>query len=543
MHERAKELIRQADNLFEKRGSLVSLWQEMADNFYPERADFTSSRSLGSEFADHLMTSYPVLARRDLGNAFNGMLRPRSKDWFKLAVRENDSVDTYGNRWLEYASGVMRKAMYDRKSLFTRATKEGDHDFATFGQTVVSVEPSRDLTHLLYRCWHLRDVAWCENENGVIDTVYRKWKPSARTLASLFKDVHQSVRDKLEKDPYCEINCMHAVVPSESYAGEKKYKTPFVSLYVDVDNQHVMEEVGSKRLRYVIPRWQTVSGSQYAYSPATIVALPDARLIQSMTLTLLEAGEKAVSPPMIAVKEAIRSDVALYAGGITYTDASYDERLGEVLRPLSTDRSGIPFGIDLRNDVREMISECFYLNKLSLPPQGDMTAFEVSQRIQEYIRQALPIFEPMEQDYNGALCEETFAILFEFGAFGPIENIPRDLLDKNVEFKFESPLHDAIEKEKTQKFTDAANLLAVAVQIDPDAPVNLDSRVAFRDALQGIGVPAAWITPEEEAEEAYAANEQKRQMQSMAQMAAMGAEGVKIGAEADKAVMENENAA
>ncbi len=543
MHERAKELIRQADNLFEKRGSLVSLWQEMADNFYPERADFTSSRSLGSEFADHLMTSYPVLARRDLGNAFNGMLRPRSKDWFKLAVRENDSVDTYGNRWLEYASGVMRKAMYDRKSLFTRATKEGDHDFATFGQTVVSVEPSRDLTHLLYRCWHLRDVAWCENENGVIDTVYRKWKPSARTLASLFKDVHQSVRDKLEKDPYCEINCMHAVVPSESYAGEKKYKTPFVSLYVDVDNQHVMEEVGSKRLRYVIPRWQTVSGSQYAYSPATIVALPDARLIQSMTLTLLEAGEKAVSPPMIAVKEAIRSDVALYAGGITYTDASYDERLGEVLRPLSTDRSGIPFGIDLRNDVREMISECFYLNKLSLPPQGDMTAFEVSQRIQEYIRQALPIFEPMEQDYNGALCEETFAILFEFGAFGPIENIPRDLLDKNVEFKFESPLHDAIEKEKTQKFTDAANLLAVAVQIDPDAPVNLDPRVAFRDALQGIGVPSTWITPEEEAEEAYAANEQKRQMQSMAQMAAMGAEGVKIGAEADKAVMENENAA
>lgn len=543
MHERAKELIRQGDNLFEKRGSLVSLWQEMADNFYPERADFTNSRSLGSEFADHLMTSYPVLARRDLGNAFNGMLRPRSKDWFKLAVREENSVDTYGSRWLEYASGVMRKAMYDRKSLFTRATKEGDHDFATFGQTVVSVEPARDLTHLLYRCWHLRDVAWCENENGVIDTVYRKWKPAARTLMSLFKDVHQSVKDKVEKDPYCEINCMHVVIPSESYAGEKKYKTPFVSLYVDVDNQHIMEEVGSKRLRYVIPRWQTVSGSQYAYSPATIVALPDARLIQSMTLTLLEAGEKAVSPPMIAVKEAIRSDVALYAGGITYADASYDERLGEVLRPLSTDRSGIPFGIELRNDVREMISECFYLNKLSLPPQGDMTAFEVSQRIQEYIRQALPIFEPMEQDYNGALCEETFAILFEFGAFGPIENIPRDLLDKNVEFKFESPLHDAIEKEKTQKFTDAANLLAVAVQIDPDAPVNIDSRVAFRDALQGIGVPAAWITPEDEAEEAYAANEQKRQMQSMAQMAAMGAEGVKIGAEADKAVMENENAA
>jgi hypothetical protein len=40
-----------------------------------------------------------------------------------------------------------------------------------------------------------------------------------------------------------------------------------------------------------------------------------------------------------------------------------------------------------------------------------MTAYEVGQRIQEYIRGALPLFEPMEMEYNGALCERTFEIL------------------------------------------------------------------------------------------------------------------------------------
>jgi hypothetical protein len=45
-----------------------------------------------------------------------------------------------------------------------------------------------------------------------------------------------------------------------------------------------------------------------------------------MTLTLLEAGEKFTNPPMIAVQEAIRSDVAIYAGGITWVDKDYDER-------------------------------------------------------------------------------------------------------------------------------------------------------------------------------------------------------------------------
>lgn len=542
MHERAKEIIKQGDKLFDKRSSFISLLQDIADHFYPERADFTSQRSLGSEFADHLMTSAPVIARRDLGNAFNGMLRPRSKQWFKMIAGEEGNDDTYVARWLEYATGVMRRAMYDRASQFTRATKEGDHDFAAFGQCVISVEPSRDLTHLLYRNWHIRDCAWCENEEGVIDTLHRNWCTTPRALVEMFKgNVHQSVKEKMEKDPYGEVKVRRVVMPSDQYAGEKKYRTPFVSLYVDIENQHIMEEVGQKRFGHVIPRWQTVSGSQYAYSPATIVALPDARLIQAMTLTLLEAGEKAVNPPLIAEKEMFRSDIALYSGGITYAEAVNDRRLSDVVMPLTTDKGALGFGLDMRNDSREMIAEAFYLNKLSLPPQGEMTAYEVGQRVQEYIRQALPLFEPMEQEYNGALCEETFAVLFQHGAFGSIDNIPRELLDENIEFKFESPLHEAIEKEKSAKFYEAAQLLATAVQIDPDAPANIDTRTAFRDALAGVGVPAKWIVPEDQAEQAYAANEAKRQIQQMTQMAIEGADGIRVGAEADKAVSEAEN--
>src|SRR5574337_321819 len=75
----AKKLIEQSNQLFDKRSGLLSLWQTMADNFYPERADFTQTHNLGDEFGVNLMTSYPVLARRDLGNAIGSMLRPSSK--------------------------------------------------------------------------------------------------------------------------------------------------------------------------------------------------------------------------------------------------------------------------------------------------------------------------------------------------------------------------------------------------------------------------------------------------------------------------------
>ena len=52
-----KQIHEAADHTFGKRTSLLLLWQDIAENFYPERADFTYQRSLGQEFASNLMLS------------------------------------------------------------------------------------------------------------------------------------------------------------------------------------------------------------------------------------------------------------------------------------------------------------------------------------------------------------------------------------------------------------------------------------------------------------------------------------------------------
>ena len=65
MKQRVHDIRKVGDKLFADRRSLDSLWQQIAEQFYPERADFTSSRHLGADFADHLMTGGPSLIRRD----------------------------------------------------------------------------------------------------------------------------------------------------------------------------------------------------------------------------------------------------------------------------------------------------------------------------------------------------------------------------------------------------------------------------------------------------------------------------------------------
>lgn len=525
LHTDARSLVERGNKLFSDKAPLDSRNEHIAAHFYPERADFTSMRYLGEEWADHLMSGYPSLVRRDLGNALGSMLRPKEKHWFHMTADREDRVDHEGRAWMEWASGVQRRATYDRVARFARATKEGDHDFAAFGGCVISVEVNRRSQALLFRNWHLRDVAWSEDETGEIAEIHRNWNDvTARDLVEIFGgNVHERVRECVKKEPNRKIKTRHVIVDAERYTGRRQWRQPWVSLFIDCENQHIMEEAGSWTRRYVIPRWMTISQSQYPYSPATLIALPDARLIQAMTLTLLEAGEKAVNPPLVGVSEAIRGDIQVLPGGFTAVDAEYDERLGEVLRPLTVDKSGLPFGMDIADRQQFMLREAFYLNTLNLPPHGDgqMTAFEVGQRVQEYIRQAMPLFEPMEHEYNGALCEMVFETLMRENAFGSAEDIPDSLRGADITFKFESPLADMVEREKGQLFLEAQAMLASAVEADPEAIMLVDFPEAMRDVLDGIGVPAKWMRSPEGFEAAR--NERRAEAESVAMMEQMGA--------------------
>jgi len=538
----AKKLHDFAEKTFAKKLGLVSLQQEIAMNFYPERADFTFQRSLGTDFAANLMTSYPLLVRRELGDQIGMMLRPTEKPWFHMAMIDERLMDNEVRQWIEWMTTVQRRAMYDRAAMFNKAEKQGDHDFAAFGQDAISAQLNRYANGLQYNCWHLRDMAWTENEDGAISAVFRKWKPGVRELRRLFpKTVSERTAAEAERDPMHEVNCIHMVVEGDLY--DLTVHTPYTSVYYDIDHQTLLEAVPSFDTIYSIERWMTVSGSQYAFSPATVAALPEARLLQAMTYTLLEAGEKATNPPWALDQNIFRSDVAMYAGGLTWADFDGDARIQDHMQVMVHDKSGLPMGEKQQDRCQRIISDAFYLNALrpfnpSTDPQ--MTAFQAGQIVQDYIRKALPLFEPMEAERNGSICEMTFGRLLRAGTFGPTLVMPKKLrmaiAGKQIQFKFKSPLHDSIDQMKSTLFLQMKQLTAEAVALDQSAMDVPDAITALRDALTGIGVPAAWTRSETEVDARAKQKADAQQTAQFLQAAQGGADVAKTISESQKNV-------
>jgi hypothetical protein len=552
--QRVLDLVRTGDALFSQRMPLMTLWQSIAENFHVMRADFTRARYPSEEFASYLMSGRPAMAHRELKHSIGAMLRPRDQQWLHARTLDDKINDDLTNkRYLDVLSERTRRLMYDHRAKFTRAAAEVDGDWTAFGNAVMSCEPRRERDGLIYRAWHLRDVAWSQDSYNEINQIHRNWKPTARELQALWPgEIADAVRNLKDEEALRTINCRHVVLRADDYdlRAQRSRGRPWVSLYVDVDNQTLLEETPVKRRIYIIPQWEFCSsslfGSAYAYSPAAVYGLPDARMFQQMTLTLLEAGQKSVDPPMIAVGEAIAGGTNLFAGGVTWTDADYDERMGEVLRPMQLEFRGLQFGAAREERLEKILQEVFFNSALQFPTVNkEMTATESQRLYEEFIRKAIPLIEPMAEEYNGQVCEMTFDTLLDMGAFGSPYDMPQALRGQEIRFSFDTPLQAASEKAKAQAFRDAVQLTVEGMQINPGVAANFDINKGYRDALYGSGSPADWILPPEQVAQIQAQQAQQQQAAAQAAQVAQGSDiagrmatAVKSGGQAAKALQD-----
>lgn len=535
------EVLARHKRLFD-RPNQESLWQTLAELFYPERADFTVTRTPGVEVSDHLFDSTPPMLRRDLANSFSAMMRPRDQEWMRASVANEEELrdKVRGRQFFDHVTRRVRTALYDGRSQFVQATKQADHDYATFGAAVLSCEPGDRPGALRYRAYHLKKCAWDDDHNGQTDTMFREFELSARNMRKMFRregdSLHEKVQDALEgrggsKGPDTKFKLLHVSMPRDDYPWRGRAPTPrdapWASCYIDLDNQHVIREAVTYEFRYLVPRWQRMQGTVYPVSPAAMSALPDARMLQAMARVMLEAAEKQVDPPLKATREAVIGEINFAPSGVTWVDRMYDERFGPAIEPFDLGKN-VRLGVDMLERVTAQLTEAWYISKLNLPERGERTAYEMARRVEEYIRAAVPLFEPLETEYQVPLLDLSMAILMRQRAFN-MQLLPEELMGEDIVWQFANPLHDALERNKVFAAEGNMNLLLLAKQHDPNVTMDFDVRTAYREAALATG-PSHWVVPQDIADQRVAdALEQQQAAQAAQQIGAMGEAATRAG--------------
>lgn len=556
----ATELIQRGDRRFSKRQPLDSMRQEIALNFAPHLAEWTTTLYMGQDFAAHLIDGTPLLLARDFVAQIGSMLRPAGKQWFWHRTALDDiNNDREVREYLDWRSAQMMRIMTDTITGFSRATSQADQFFGLFGDAVLSVDTSEMQDSLRVQAWHTKNCVWAVGSENRVDTMTRKEMISARNLKRRFsqaKDkLHHKIHEACEKNADEEFEIRHEVIPADEYDAYVRKKRPrqkddrvdgWYSVWVDVTHKCIIRETWQRTFRYVAPRWVTLPGNPYAISPAATIALPDARLIQQQALAILEAAEKQINPPLIAYADTIRGDVRLESRGITWVDRDYDAKTGDPVQPLELGKN-FQLGVESLLRTEAMLTKAFFLDVLRLPDtRRTKSTVEVQFQIDEYVRAALPLFAPMQAEYSEPLLFEIDQQIQLAGGYAARE-LPEALKKFGMQFAWDNPLTDMVERQKSQKASELAMLgqawaALEAASAQSPALQQVDSVKGFRESAISLGV-SSWLLDENEAKKKQQAGAQANMMREAIAAAPNMAQLVDSGVNAAQAAAEIPNPA
>ena len=512
-----KTIMARFDRLKTGRQNWETHWQEVADYMQPRKADVTKTRSKGDKRTEQIFDSSPIQAVELLAASLHGMLTNPSTPWFSLRYKDEGlDADDEAKLWLEGVTETMYTAF--NRSNFQQEIFELYHDLITFGTAAMFIE--EDQSDLLkFSTRHINEIYITENDKGRIDTVYRKFKITLRAAAQQFGTfLSEEAKTKVEKDPFDEIDILHAVYPRIEFDPTKKNKEnmEFESVYLEYKNGNELSVGGFFEFPFVVPRYLKASHEIYGRSPA-MTALPDVKMLNEMSKTTIKAAQKQVDPPLLVPDDGFLLPVRTVPGGLNFYRSGTRDRI----EPLNIGANN-PLGLNMEEQRRTAIRNVFYVDQLLLQQGPQMTATEVIQRNEEKMRLLGPVLGRLQSELLKPMIDRCFAILLRNNQFA---QAPEFLSGQDIEIEYVSPLAKAQKSTELSSITRAIEILGSLANVAPVFDyINFDALVKHVADLVGVPQKVLKLQSQVNAEREQQSQlaEQQAQMQQMQQVAEAG---------------------
>ena len=469
----------------ESRGTWETHWQEILDYVMPRKADVITLRTKGEKRTEVLYDSTAITANNLLAASLQGTLTSPSLAWFSIKLRDEQlNQNREVALWLEDTA----KRMYDtfNETNFNTEVHELYLDLCSIGTGAIFVEEGKrgfDIDGIHFNCLHIAEYYIQENINGKVDTLYRKYKLTARQAVQEFGEenlgekVLKAAREKPEKN----FTFIHAVEPTADYEraiGKTATKLPFHSCHVCEEDKMVVRTGGYNEFPYLVPRWSKATGEIFGRSPS-YNALPDIKTLNKAVEIGLKAWAKAIDPPLLVQDDGVIGRVRMTPAGITVV------RNDGAVKPLQI---GSNWQItDMKeNQLRTAIRQAYYSDQLQLQEGPQMTATEVQVRYELMQRLLGPTLGRFQTEFLNPLIERVFGIMYRANA---LDQAPSIIGDTKIDIEYVGPLARSQRMEEAVAIERLYQLAMNIGQIDPAIMDNIDHDEAIRMRAKLLGVP------------------------------------------------------
>lgn len=513
----AHELTQEYEALKGDRGNWETLWQDIAELMIPRRADFTQRhRARGEQRRNRIYESTAVRAVVRAASGLHNTLTSNTVPWFGLepespALNQDRDVKL----WMEEATRLTTNVFNSPRSNFHSAIHEYFIDLVAFGTGVLFVYFD-ELEGAQFRSYFLGDCLLAEDKHGRINSVYRTYFDTARSIVTAFDNPSDAIKKAAEKEPFRVFEIMHVVKPRYT-KGRTKNSKPFSSCYIEKESNHLLKEGGFDEFPFICSRWHKNSQEVYGRGCGT-ESLPDVRMINEMERVGLIALQKLVDPPLLVPDSGFLNPVRTSPGGLNYFRAGLGPQ--DRIVPLQTG-GRIDFSEQKIGMVRQSIERAFYLDLLELPaniaPDGDILRFsatEIAARQRDRLQVLGPIVSRQEAELLGPLVLRTVSMLIRNNLLPPA---PQALLDADVKVVYSNPVAVSQRSGELASINQLVQFMVPFAQIDPTILQGFEFNRIGELAAEILKVsPSVFKTPierEQEAAQQEAAQQANMEMQ------------------------------
>lgn len=492
---RVEEIVERMSRFETDRANFDQQWQDCTDYAMPQNNQIIDEKSPGQTQEIDLFDTTAEESNIQLASGLYSFMFPTEGRAFVLEIdddvlAEKDDV----KQWLEKATKIIHK--YLISSTFRQAFFEFLKALGVFGTACLYEEKGRK-TVINFINYFMRDIYIARDSDGNVDTVYRRFRYTARQAVQEFglknlgpqiKEAYRRPNDKNKK-----FDFIHAVEPRDDRDPKKDDpgNMPFSSEYVSRNEKLLIktktgkDASGYPELPYQIGVFDRDNMEDYGRSP-TMKKLPDIRMANKLKQIRVKGWDKMVDPTIMMPDDGSIWPLATKPGGVIFYRAGGEKpEYWEFKGNLSEMNKAI-------DDTVITIQKGYFVDMFDpLIDKQNMTATEIMARVEQKLRFLIPIIGRLQSGLFNPMIQRMIGIL---GKQGKLPQAPPELVDAEYSIMYLGRIALSLRTLEVEGMTKTLLAFQPLAEMNIfDWLDNLETDDAFRDSWRANGASAAWL--------------------------------------------------